>query len=457
VKRRRGGNVMDQIAIVVLAAGMGTRMKSKLPKVLHRVAGRSLLGHVLHAAKDVGAARAVVVHGPAQDAIKTEATKIIPNAQLAEQTERKGTGHAVMQAETALKDFTGTILVLYGDVPLITAESLRKLLAVRGKNTMAVLAFEAANPFGYGRLITKGNKVLTIREQKDASETERNINLCNSGIIAIEASALWAALAKLKPANAQGELYLTDVVEHVNAAGGTSVFAICPESETAGVNDRVQLAGIEAEIQKLLRQKAMLGGATLIDPATTYFSADTKIGSDVVIEPNVFFGPGVTVGDDVEILANSHIEGAIISNGARVGPFARLRPGAELGEKSHVGNFVEIKKAKLGKGAKANHLTYIGDAEVGAGSNIGAGTITCNYDGYEKHLTRIGENVFVGSNTSIVAPVSIGSGANIAAGSVITADVPADALAMTRAGLVQKDGWAKRYRAMKAAKKAKKI
>jgi bifunctional UDP-N-acetylglucosamine pyrophosphorylase / glucosamine-1-phosphate N-acetyltransferase len=447
---------MNEIAIIVLAAGMGTRMKSKLPKVLHRVAGRSLLGHVLHAAKAVGAARAVVVHGPGQDGVKAETLKIISNAQLAEQTERKGTGHAVMQAESALRDFTGTVLVLYGDVPLITAESLRKLLEARGKNTMAVLAFEAANPFGYGRLITKGEKVLAIREHKDASEAERKINLCNSGIIAIEAKALWAALAKLKPANVQGELYLTDVVEHVNASGGTSVFATCPESETAGVNDRVQLAGIEARMQKLLRQKTMLGGATLIDPATTYFSADTKIGSDVVIEPNVFFGPGVTVGDDVEILANSHIEGAIISNGARVGPFARLRPGAELGEKSHVGNFVEIKKAKLGKGAKANHLTYIGDAEVGAGSNIGAGTITCNYDGYEKHLTVIGENVFVGSNTALVAPVNVGSGANIAAGSVITSDVPADALAMTRADLVQKDGWAKRYRAMKAAKKAKK-
>ena len=447
---------MDKIAIVVLAAGMGTRMKSKLPKVLHRVAGRSLLGHVLHAAKDVGAERAVVVHGPGQEGVKTETLRIISNAQLAEQTERKGTGHAVMQAEAALKDFTGTVLVLYGDVPLITTESLRKLLAARAKNTMAVLAFEATNAFGYGRLITNGENVLAIREQKDASLAERKISLCNSGIIAIEASALWKALAKLKPANAQGELYLTDVVEHVNAAGGTAVFTTCAESETAGVNDRVQLAGIEAEMQKLLRQKAMLNGATLIDPATTYFSADTKIGSDVVIEPNVFFGPGVTVGDDVEILANCHIEGATIANGARVGPFARLRPGAELGEKSHVGNFVEIKKAKLGKGAKANHLTYIGDAEVGAGSNIGAGTITCNYDGYEKHLTVIGESVFVGSNTSLVAPVTIGSGANIAAGSVITSDVPADALAMTRAELVQKDGWAKRYRAMKAAKKAKK-
>jgi bifunctional UDP-N-acetylglucosamine pyrophosphorylase / glucosamine-1-phosphate N-acetyltransferase len=447
---------MNEIAIVVLAAGMGTRMKSKLPKVLHRVAGRSLLAHVLYAAKDVGAARAVVVHGPGQDGVKTEAIKIIPNAQLAEQKTRSGTGHAVMQAAATLQDFSGTVLVLYGDVPLITADTLRKLLAARGKSAMAVLAFEAAHPFGYGRLIINGEKVVAIREQKDASEVERKINLCNSGIIAIESAALWKALGKLEARNTQGELYLTDVVEHVNAMGGIAVFATCPESETAGVNDRVQLAAIEAQFQSQLRAKAMLNGATLIDPSTVYFSADTKIGSDVVIEPNVFFGPGVTVGDDVEILANSHIEGATIANGARVGPFARLRPGAELGEKSHVGNFVEIKKARLGKGAKANHLTYIGDAEVGAGSNIGAGTITCNYDGYEKHTTVIGENVFVGSNTSLVAPVKIGAGANIAAGSVITTDVPADALAMTRADLVQKDGWAKRYRAIKAAQKARK-
>ena len=447
---------MTKLAIVVLAAGMGTRMKSKIPKVLHRIAGRSLLAHVLHAAKDVGAERAVVVHGPDQQAIQAEAIKIIPAAQLALQAERKGTGHAVMQAEAALKDFSGTILVLYGDVPLITADSLRRLLEARGKNTMAVLAFEAANPYGYGRLITTGNKVQAIREQKDANETERSISLCNSGIIAIDAKSLWPALAKLRPANAQGELYLTDVVEHVNTQGGTCVFATCPEAETAGVNDRAQLAAMELQLQQQLRHKAMLAGATLIDPSTVYFSADTKLGSDVIIEPNVFFGPGVTVGDDVEILANSHIEGATIASGARIGPFARLRPGAELGEKSHVGNFVEIKKAKIGKGAKANHLTYIGDAEVGAGSNIGAGTITCNYDGYEKHLTRIGENVFVGSNTALVAPVKVGSGANIAAGSVITQDVPEDALAMTRAELVQKAGWAKRYRAMKAAKKGQK-
>jgi bifunctional UDP-N-acetylglucosamine pyrophosphorylase / glucosamine-1-phosphate N-acetyltransferase len=267
---------------------------------------------------------------------------------------------------------------------------------------------------------------------------------------------LWPTLKNLKPANAQGELYLTDVVELMAMAGKPCALAECDEADVAGVNDRVQLAVIEAEFQRRLRHKAMVEGATLLQPDSVYFSADTQIGKDVVIEPNVFFGPGVTIGDNVEILASSHIEGATIAKGARIGPFARLRPGAEIGENAHVGNYVEIKKAVLGKGSKANHLTYIGDAVIGAGSNIGAGTITCNYDGYEKHLTTIGENVFVGSNTALVAPVKIGSGANIAAGSVITADVPEDALAMTRSPATVKDGWAKRYRAMKAAKKANK-
>ena len=270
------------------------------------------------------------------------------------------------------------------------------------------------------------------------------------------AAKLWPVLHKLTPANVLGELYLTDVVEHMVAAGHVCALATCAEADVAGVNDRVQLAGIDAEFQKRLRRKAMLEGATLRAPESVYFCADTKIGRDVVIEPHVVFGPNVTIGDDVEILASCHIEGAVIAKGARIGPFARLRPGADIGENAHVGNYVEIKKASLGKGAKANHLTYLGDAVVGAVSNIGAGTITCNYDGYEKHLTRIGENVFVGSNTALVAPVTIGAGANIAAGSVITADVAADSLAMTRAPQVTKDGWAKRYRAMKMAKKTKK-
>jgi bifunctional UDP-N-acetylglucosamine pyrophosphorylase / glucosamine-1-phosphate N-acetyltransferase len=449
---------MTDLAVVVLAAGIGTRMKSTVPKVLHKVAGRSLLGHVLHAAKALQASKVVVVHGPDHDDIKKAASKIIPDCQFAEQTERKGTGHAVMMAEDTLRGFVGTVLVLCGDVPLIQTEALQNLLTTLDSNhPLAVLGFNATNPFGYGRLLTQNNTVSAIREHKDASEQERSITLCNSGIFAIEANQLWPPLQKLTPANVQGEFYLTDVVELMVKAGHTCALAMCDEADVAGVNDRVQLALIEAEFQRRLRHKAMLEGATLLQPESVYFSADTQIGKDVIIEPNVFFGPGVIIGDDVEILASSHIEGATISKGARIGPFARLRPGAEIGENAHVGNYVEIKKAILGKGAKANHLTYIGDAIIGAGSNIGAGTITCNYDGYEKHLTDIGENVFVGSNTALVAPVKVGSGANIAAGSVITADVPEDALAMTRSPATLKEGWAKRYRAMKAAKKAKKL
>jgi bifunctional UDP-N-acetylglucosamine pyrophosphorylase/glucosamine-1-phosphate N-acetyltransferase len=448
---------MTDVAVVILAAGMGTRMKSALPKVLHKLAGRSLVGHVLHAAHALDAAKVVVVHGPGHDNVKKEAAKIVPNCSFAEQTERKGTGHAVMMAETALAGFDGVVLVLYGDVPLIQPETLKVLLAKRdSKHPMAVLGFDAANPFGYGRLLQMGDTVTAIREHKDASDTERKITICNSGIIAIGAKDLWPTLKQLKPANAQGELYLTDVVELMAKAGKPCALAMVDEKDVAGVNDRVQLAGLEGEMQRRLRHKAMINGATLLAPETVYFSADTKIGKDVVIEPNVFFGPGVTIGDDVEILASSHLEGTTVGNGARIGPFARLRPGAEIGENAHIGNYVEIKKAVIGKGAKANHLTYIGDAKIGAGSNIGAGTITCNYDGYEKHLTDIGENVFVGSNSALVAPVKIGAGANIAAGSVITSDVPEDALAMTRSPTTVKEGWAKRYRAMKQAKKNQK-
>lgn len=448
---------MTELAVIVLAAGMGTRMKSALPKVLHKAAGRSLVAHVLHAAKEIDASKVVVVHGPGHDAIRKESSRILPECLFAEQTERKGTGHAVMMAEAALKNFEGTILVLYGDVPLIQPDTLQALLTrLDDEHAMAVLGFNAANPFGYGRLLGEGGTITAIREHKDATETERSITLCNSGIIAIAAKHLWPVLKQLTPANSQGEFYLTDVVELMAKAGHSCALATCDEAEVAGVNDRLQLSSIETEFQRRLRRKAMLEGATLLAPETVYFSADTKIGKDVVIEPNVFFGTGVTIGDNVEILASSHIEGATVSHGARIGPFARLRPGAEIGENAHVGNYVEIKKAKLGKGAKANHLTYIGDAIIGAGSNIGAGTITCNYDGYEKHLTDIGENVFVGSNTALVAPVKIGAGANIAAGSVITSDVPADALAMTRSPSTIKEGWAKRYRSMKAALKARK-
>jgi bifunctional UDP-N-acetylglucosamine pyrophosphorylase / glucosamine-1-phosphate N-acetyltransferase len=447
---------MTDIALIVLAAGKGTRMKSALPKVMHKVAGRSLLGHVLTAAVDLKPKHTVVVVGPDMDSVGAEAKRFFPNATLAIQHERKGTGHAVATAKDALSGFVGTILVLYADVPLISATSVSALVAkIDQKTPAAILGFEAANPRGYGRLIpAAAGGIAAIREELDASPTEKAITLCNSGIIAVNSKLLWTHLSEVKDDNAKGEYYLTDLIELIARTGAQVGLATCLESEVAGVNDRVQLAAIEAVLQAHYRKRAMLDGATLIAPDTVYFSADTKIGSDVVIEPNVFFSPGVTVGDNVQIFANSHIEGTTIGNGAKIGPFARLRPGAEIGEEAHIGNFVEIKKAVIGRGAKANHLTYIGDARVGAGSNIGAGTITCNYDGYEKHLTDIGNNVFVGSNSALVAPVKIGDGANIAAGSVITADVPADALAITRSDLRVKEGWAARYRQMKQARKA---
>ena len=448
---------MTNLAIVVLAAGMGTRMKSALPKVLHKVAGRTMLGHALRAGAALLPKSVVVIHGPDMDSVQKEAKHHVADCKFAEQTQRRGTGHAVSMAASALKDFKGTVLVLYGDVPLIQAASLKLMLSkIDAEHSMAVLGFKAANPFGYGRLLTDGPNIVAIREELDTSADEKLISLCNSGIIAIDSELLWSLVPKLSSKNAKNELYMTDLVELAVAAKHKVALAICDEAEVAGVNDRVQLSGIEQQFQKRYRHAAMVGGATLIDPGSVFFAADTVIGQDVVIEPNVVFGLGVTIGNNVVISAFSHIEGAVIGDAARIGPYARLRPGAEIGADAHIGNFVEIKKAKIGKGAKANHLSYIGDAIVGAGSNIGAGTITCNYDGYEKHLTEIGERVFVGSNSSLVAPVKIGDGVNIAAGSVITASVPADALAMSRADLQIKEGWAKRYRTVKAARKAEK-
>jgi bifunctional UDP-N-acetylglucosamine pyrophosphorylase / glucosamine-1-phosphate N-acetyltransferase len=449
---------MTDIALIVLAAGMGTRMKSALPKVMHRAAGRSLLGHVLTSAAGLSPKRAVVVVGPDMDAAGLEAQRYFPGCNVAIQAERQGTAHAVSMAKEGLKGFTGTILVLYADVPLIQAATLNALAGKLDKKTpMAVLGFEAADPHGYGRLLKARNgSVRAIREELDASAQEKKIRLCNAGIISINSNVLWKLIPQIKNKNAKREYYLTDLVELAAKADLRVGLVTCPEAEVAGVNDRVQLGEIEASLQVQYRRDAMLGGATLIAPGTVYFSADTKIGMDVVIEPNVFFGPGVSVGDNVHILANSYLEGARIHSGARIGPFARLRPGAEIGEDAHIGNFVEVKKAVIGRGAKANHLSYIGDARVGAGSNIGAGTITCNYDGFEKHLTDIGARVFVGSNTALVAPVKIGDGANIAAGSVITRDVPADSLAITRAELQVKDGWATRYRKMRESRKAAK-
>ena len=451
-----GAGVMSGIAIIVLAAGKGTRMKSALPKVLHRAASLSLLGHVLHAARSLSPARAAVVCGPEMDDVAAEARRVLPDAAIAIQTERLGTGHAVSMARTALEGFDGTTLILYGDVPLITAETLAGLSAqVSTGSPLAVLGFEAANPKGYGRLLRdKASHVVAIREELDASAEERKITLCNSGIIAARNDLLWQLLPRIGNANAKGEYYLTDLIELAVADGHRCGLAVCGEAEVAGVNDRVQLAAIEATLQDRYRRTHMLNGATLVAPETVFFAADTQIGQDVVIEPHVVFGPGVTIADGVEILAHSHLEGAKVAAGARIGPYARLRPGAEIGADAHIGNFVEVKKAVIGKGAKANHLSYIGDAKVGPGSNIGAGTITCNYDGFEKHLTDIGADVFVGSNTALVAPVKIGDGANIGAGSVVTRDVPGDALAVARPELVIREGLAGRYREIRRARKA---
>jgi bifunctional UDP-N-acetylglucosamine pyrophosphorylase/glucosamine-1-phosphate N-acetyltransferase len=446
------------IAVVILAAGKGTRMRSDLPKVLHNAAGRTLLSHVLHSAARAKPARTVVISGPAMPEVGSEAQQVAPGAVIAIQEKRQGTAHAVGIARDGLKGFDGTVLVLYGDVPLIRAETITALAdAVSEESPLAVLGFRAANPTGYGRLIqNRSGKLIAIREELDTTVDERRIDLCNSGFIAIKAKLLWELLPKIGNDNAKHEYYLTDLVGLTVAEGREVALAECPEAEVHGVNTRAQLARIESLLQARYRQNAMDNGATLIDPASVFFSADTEIGKDVTIEPHVVLGPKVRIADNVEILAFSHIEGAEISDGARIGPFARLRPGAEIGRNAHIGNYVEIKKAKIGEGAKVNHLTYIGDASVGARSNIGAGTITCNYDGYEKHLTEIGADVFVGSNTALVAPVTVGDGSNIAAGSVITQDVPADALAIARGQQAVKPGWAKKYRELKKASKLKK-
>ncbi len=447
---------MTDLAIIVLAAGKGTRMKSALPKVMHKAAGRSLLAHVLHSVKALAPAKTVVVAGPGMAPVEAEAKAVIPDAAIVIQQERLGTANAVAMAKPSLAEFSGTVLILYADAPLIQPETVKSLAAaVSAKNPMTILGFEAANPLGYGRLLRNAAGAVTaIREELDASPQERSTTLCNSGTMAIASKMLWGLLPRIGKANAKKEYYLTDLVGLAVAEGAQVGLATCPECEVMGVNDRVQLAAIEAGLQCRLRNQHMLNGVTLTAPETVFFCADTVIGPDVTIGPHVVFGPGVTVADNAEILAFSHIEGAHIGAGARIGPYARLRPGAEIGRDAHVGNFVEVKKAVIGEGAKANHLSYIGDAKIGANTNIGAGTITCNYDGYEKHLTEIGANVFVGSNTAFIAPVKVNDGANIAAGSIITKDVPADSLAITRASLQIHDGWAAKNRDIKKARKA---
>lgn len=420
-------------------------MASAVPKVLHTVAGRSMLGHVLAAVGEAGATRVVIVVGPERDDVAAEARRHAPQASVAVQRERRGTAHAVLAVRDEL--IGDDIVVCFADTPLVEGATLRRLrAALAGGSVLAVLGFEAAVPFGYGRLVTQGDRLVAIREEKEASEAERAITLCNAGLMAFSGRHALTILERIGNANAKGEFYLSDAVEIAVAMGLAVTYLVAQEGEVMGINDRAQLADAEAALQARLRLQAMLGGATLIAPETVFLSADTRIGRDVVIEPHVVLGPGVTIEDGAVIHAFSHLEGARIGAGASVGPFARLRPGAVLGPKARAGNFVEIKNATLGEGAKVNHLTYIGDASIGAKANVGAGTITCNYDGFRKHRTVIGAGAFIGSNSALVAPVSIGDGAFIASGSVVTADVPADALVVARGRQQVKPNWAKAFR-----------
>ncbi|RYY23507.1 MAG: bifunctional UDP-N-acetylglucosamine diphosphorylase/glucosamine-1-phosphate N-acetyltransferase GlmU [Sphingomonadales bacterium] len=443
------------IAAIILAAGKGTRMKSDTHKVLHPIAGRPMLLHLLDSVKALGAAREVVVVGAGREQVEAAVHPL--GAETVEQAEQLGTGHAVRMAEDALAGFEGDVLILYGDVPLVSGDTMRRMLDAlhnEGGPSIVVLGFRPADPGAYGRVIVGADgRLEKIVEYKDATPEERAVTLCNSGLMAVKASDLFRLLAKLRNENAAGEYYLTDIVELAAAEGGFSVGIETDAIEVAGVNSRAELAGLEHEWQQRRRAQAMADGATLIAPETVWFAHDTRIGRDVLIEPNVFFGPGVEIEDRVQIHGFSHIEGATVMRGAEVGPYARLRPGAVMEQGSKVGNFVEMKKAILGPGAKASHLTYLGDAKVGAGANIGAGTITCNYDGFLKYPTEIGHGAFIGSNSALVAPVKIGDGAIVAAGSVVTRDVEANALGITRAKQEVKPGWAHRFREIMSAKK----
>jgi bifunctional UDP-N-acetylglucosamine pyrophosphorylase/glucosamine-1-phosphate N-acetyltransferase len=443
-------------AAIILAAGKGTRMKSDLHKVLHPIAGQPMLMHLLGTLDALKASAEVVIVGAGREQV--EAAVASRGVKVAVQEPQLGTAHAVQQAEAALAGFEGDVLILYGDVPMVRAETCARMLArLHDADTPAVvvLGFRPADALSYGRIITDDHGAIArMVEYKDATPEERAVDLCNSGLMAVRAADLWPLLARVGNANAAGEYYLPDVVMLARADGHMSAVIEAEPWEVAGVNSRAELAGMEAHWQKRRRAQAMDDGATLIAPETVWFAWDTIVGRDVTIEQNVVFGPGATIADGAVIHAFSHIEGASVASGAAIGPFARLRPGAEIGEKARVGNFVEVKKATLGVGAKVNHLSYIGDGSVGAGANIGAGTIFCNYDGYFKNRTEVGEGAFVGSNSALVAPIKIGKGAIVAAGSTITKDVAADALALVRPVQEEKPGWAARFRARSAEKKA---
>ncbi len=447
----------SSLLIVVLAAGKGTRMKSALPKVLHKIAGRSMLGHVLALAAAQGASKIAVVAGPDMDNVATEAKAQFANVEIFVQREQKGTADAVLAARPALEVHAGDVMVLYADTPLIRSETITRLRgALDAGASVAVLGFHAKDPTGYGRLLTKGaNELLAIREHKDASEDERKIDLCNSGVLAFRVPRLADMLSRIGNANAKGEYYLTDAIELARQGAHKAVVVECEEDEVLGVNARDQLAAAEAIWQRRARNELMQDGVTMIAPETVFLSFDTKIGRDVVVEPNVFFGPGMTIAEGAEIKSNSYMEQSSIGAGARIGPFARLRPGARLGAHVHIGNFVEVKNTTMGDGSKANHLAYLGDGKIGQKANIGAGTIFCNYDGFNKSTTDIGDGAFIGSNSSLVAPVKIGVGAYVGSGSVITKDVAAGALALERSNQEERPGWAEKFRTMMQRRKGK--
>ncbi|QGX97976.1 bifunctional UDP-N-acetylglucosamine diphosphorylase/glucosamine-1-phosphate N-acetyltransferase GlmU [Roseovarius faecimaris] len=442
-------------ALIILAAGKGTRMKSDLPKVLHEIAGAPMLLHAIEAGAVLEPQRVVVVAGHGADAVEEAATGHDDRIEIARQTEQLGTAHAVAQAAPLLDGFDGDAIVLYGDTPFIRPETLTAMAEARKHHDIVVLGFEAADPGRYGRLVMEGETLSEIIEFKDASDEVRAISFCNSGVICADSSTLFELIDAVTNDNASGEYYLTDIVSIARDKGLSATAIACDEAETLGINSRSDLARAEAAFQSRARAEALENGTTMPAPETVFFAYDTVIGRDTIVEQNVVFGPGVTVETGAHIRAFSHLEGCHVSRGCIVGPYARLRPGAELAEEARIGNFVEVKNAVLHEGAKVNHLSYIGDAEVGEASNIGAGTITCNYDGVMKHKTSIGARAFIGSNTMLVAPVSVGDEAMTASGSVITKDVPDGALAIARGSQVNKPGLARKLFEMLKSQKNK--
>jgi bifunctional UDP-N-acetylglucosamine pyrophosphorylase/glucosamine-1-phosphate N-acetyltransferase len=442
---------MTARAAVILAAGQGTRMKSPLPKVLHKVAGRTLVDHAIDTALELGCAKIVVVVGAHSPQVGEHVRKRLGEGSTAIQDPPLGTAHAVLAAQQALAGFEGQVIITAADTPLMDAAAIQPLLDLSAD--VGVLGFEARDPFGYGRLILDDGQLLAIIEEKEATQAQRAVTACNSGVIAADATQLFNLLAKVTNENAKGEFYLTDIIGLANGAGMTVRAAFAPEEAMMGINSQAQLAEAEAVWQRAARLKLMEAGVSMTAPDTVHLASDTVIEGGATIEPYVVFGPGVTIKAGAQIRAFSHLEGCIVHPGAIIGPYARLRPGADIGEDAHIGNFVEVKKVKVGKGAKANHLSYLGDGSIGAKANIGAGTIFCNYDGFEKFETHVGEGAFIGSDSALVAPVTVGAGAMTGSGSVITFDVPADALALGRGQQVVKEGWAARFRAMKIAKK----